>query len=118
PRRRAARQAAAVISITPTAAAEIRAALTTKGIPNFALRVQIVGGGCEGFLYDLLYTDGPAGEDVEFESQGVRIVVMKKLLPVLDGMTIDHGKTSYGAGFLFENPAARSKCSCGASFST
>ena len=107
-----------MIAVTPSAAAEIRSALSSRGIDGYCLRVQIVGGGCEGFLYDLLYTDGPEGDDVEFESQGVRIVVMKKLLPVLDGLTIDHAKTSYGPGFVFDNPAARSKCSCGASFST
>jgi iron-sulfur cluster assembly accessory protein len=107
-----------VISVTPSAAAEIRAALDHKGLAGFCLRVQIVGGGCEGFLYDLLYTDGPDREDVELESNGVRVVIARKLLPILEGLTIDHSKTSYGPGFVFENPAARSKCSCGASFST
>ena len=48
-----------MVSVTAQAASEIRAAQSQKGIRGFGLRVQIVGGGCEGFLYDLLFVDGP-----------------------------------------------------------
>jgi iron-sulfur cluster insertion protein len=106
-----------VISLTPAAAAEIRAAQAAKGIVGFGLRVQVVGGGCEGFLYDLLYADEPEGDDLVFESEGQRIFADPRSHAALDGLVIDHGETSYGAGFLFANPRARAKCSCGASFS-
>ncbi len=107
-----------MISLTLLAAAELRTALSAKDAEGFGLRVQVVGGGCEGFLYDLLFVDGAEADDVVFESQGLKIFVSRKTLPVVDGLTIDHGKTAYGEGLLFSNPSARSRCSCGASFGT
>ena len=107
-----------MIHLTKAAASEVRAALTAKGIEGFGLRVQVVGGGCEGFLYDVLYTDLPDPEDEVFESEGVKVFVDRRALPVIDGLTIDHAKTSYGFGFVFNNPVARGRCGCGASFST
>jgi iron-sulfur cluster assembly accessory protein len=106
-----------VISLTPQAAAEIRAALSEKGIADFGLRVQIVGGGCEGFLYDLLYVDLPDPEDQVFEVDGVKIFVDPRTFPAVTGLLIDHAQTGRGPGFVFTNPRARATCSCGASFS-
>lgn len=101
-----------MVTLTEPAAVQIRAALTDKGIEGFGLRVQIVGGGCDGFLYDLLYVDAPEPDDQIFESQGQRVFVDPKSLAAVDGLVID-----YGAGFVFANPRAKSQCSCGASFS-
>jgi iron-sulfur cluster assembly accessory protein len=106
-----------VIALTPAAATEIRAAQAAQGIVGYGLRVQVVGGGCEGFLYDLLYADEPESDDLVFETQGQRVFVDSRSHAALDGLVIDHGATPYGAGFLFVNPRARAKCSCGASFS-
>lgn len=107
-----------MITLTRAAAAEIRSALAQKGIEGYGLRVQVVGGGCEGFLYDLLFCDLPDPEDHVFESEGVRLFVHPRALSAVKGLTIDHDRTAYGTGFVFQNPAARSRCSCGASFST
>jgi iron-sulfur cluster assembly accessory protein len=106
-----------VIVLTHNAASEIRSVLEDKGIPNHGLRIQVVGGGCEGFLYDLLYVDLPDAEDRVFEQHGVKVIVDPRSLAAVDGLTIDHGKGKYGTGFLFENPSAKRSCSCGASFS-
>jgi iron-sulfur cluster assembly accessory protein len=106
-----------VVSLTPAAADQVRAAQAENGISGYGLRVQIVGGGCEGFLYDLLYVDAPEADDRVFETEGQRIFVDARSLTVLDGLVIDHGQTPYGAGFLFANPRAQARCGCGASFS-
>jgi iron-sulfur cluster assembly accessory protein len=105
------------VTLTPAAAASLRAAKDEKRIEGFGLRVQIVGGGCEGFLYDLLFVDAPEPEDLVFETEGQRIFVDPRSFPALDGLVIDHGSTPYGSGFLFANPRAKARCSCGASFS-
>lgn len=105
-----------MISLTAEAAAQIRAALGARGLEGFGLKVQIVGGGCEGFLYDLLYVDGPDPEDTVYESSGVRVYVDARALRAVDGLVIDHRRTRFGEGFTFENPRAASQCSCGASF--
>ncbi len=107
-----------MVTLTEEAAAQIRAALAEKDLPGFGLKVQIVGGGCEGFLYDLLYADAPEAEDLVFESHGQKLFVDKRSLAAVDGLVIDHGQTPYGTGFLFSNPRAKSRCSCGASFSS
>jgi iron-sulfur cluster assembly accessory protein len=105
-----------VISLTAEAAAQVQAALTARGLDGFGLKVQIVGGGCEGFLYDLLYVDEPDPEDAVYESSGVRVYVDARALRAVDGLVIDHQRTRFGEGFTFQNPRAASRCSCGASF--
>ncbi|HVE83642.1 MAG TPA: iron-sulfur cluster assembly accessory protein [Myxococcales bacterium] len=105
-----------MISLTAEAAAQVQAALRARGLEGFGLKVQIVGGGCEGFLYDLLYVDAPEPEDAVCQSRGVPVYVDARALPAVDGMVIDHRRTRYGEGFTFENPRAASRCSCGASF--
>ena len=106
-----------MISLTPEAALEIKRVLAEKEIRDFGLKVQVVGGGCEGYLYDLLFVDGPEAQDRQFESQGVRLFVDSRAIPALDGTTIDHATTPSGVGFVFVNPRAKSQCVCGASFS-
>lgn len=105
-----------MVAVTAAAAAEIQSALREKGLDGFGLRVQIVGGGCEGFVYDLLYVDEPESDDQVFESEGLRLFVDPKSHRAVDGLLIDHAKTPYGTGFVFTNPRATSRCSCGASF--
>lgn len=105
-----------MVSVTAKAASEIRATQSEKGIQGFGLRVQIVGGGCEGFLYDLLFVDQPEPDDQVFETEGLKIFVDPRSFAALDGLVIDHAKTPYGPGFVFTNPRATSRCSCGASF--
>ena len=107
-----------MISVTENAAREIRTAQAQKGALDCGLRIQVVGGGCEGFLYDLLFVDRPEPEDQIFESQGIKLFVSAKALPAVDGTTIDHAPTPHGTGFVFDNPRAKARCSCGASFST
>ncbi len=107
-----------MISLTPRAADEVRAALKAKRLDGYGLKLQVVGGGCEGFVYDLLFVDLPDPADQVFESEGLRVFVDPRALPVVDGLTIDHAETSYGEGFVFQNPSAKSRCSCGASFGT
>ena len=106
-----------MISLSERAAQEIRAVQVEKNIVGFGLRVQVVGGGCEGFLYDLLFTDAADPKDQVFQSQGVTLFVDSKSISAIDGLTIDYASTPYGLGFVFRNPRAASQCSCGASFS-
>ncbi len=105
-----------MISLTPEAALEIKRVQAAKSIEGFGLKVQIVGGGCEGYLYDLLFVDNPEAQDRVFESEGLKLFVDARALPALDGTTIDHAQTPSGTGFVFVNPRAKSQCACGASF--
>ena len=106
-----------MISLTPEAALAIKKVQAARGIEDFGLKIQVVGGGCEGYLYDLLFVEAPEPEDLQFESEGVRLFVDGRALAALDGMTIDHGEAAFGTGFIFVNPKVKSACACGASFS-
>jgi iron-sulfur cluster insertion protein len=83
---------------------------------SYALRVKVMGGGCAGFQYDLFF-DEPAEGDMEFESQGVKLVSDQMSFMYLMGTQIDYVEGLQGAGFKFENPNTTGSCGCGSSFS-
>jgi iron-sulfur cluster insertion protein len=99
------------INLTPRAAAALRGLLAEEGAAGFGLRIQVVGGGCAGFSYDLALTDHPEPEDDATEVDGVKLFVDRRASSLLDGLTLD-----YEDSFRFTNPNARSTCRCGISF--
>ena len=87
---------------------------TVKGI----LRVDISSGGCHGFSYDVkLDSKINQQEDQIIEQDGVKVVVDKLALTLIDGSTLDFKTTAMGSAFSLENPQAASSCGCGHSFS-
>lgn len=105
------------LSLTAVAAskvAEIREAEAIEA--NYALRVKVLGGGCSGFQYDL-YFDEQAADDMEFESNGVKLVADQMSYMYLMGTNIDYVEGLQGAGFKFNNPMSTGSCGCGSSFS-
>src|SRR5437763_1460912 len=101
-----------MITLTPRAASEVQAAQAQRAAQGFGLRIQLVGGGCEGFLYDLAFEERAHPDDWIFESEGVKVFVDAKSCGALDGLVIDHRATRYGKGFVFDNPRAKKHCSC------
>src|SRR5437764_15368708 len=107
------------ISLTETAASEIKKIIKEQGLPEIdtKLRVGVKGGGCSGFSYLLDLTEEPKAEsDEEMDSNGVKIVVDSRSLLYLDGTEIDFRDEVMGRGFVFKNPNATSTCGCGGSF--
>jgi len=106
------------ITVTQRAAEEIGRILAARNSPDGAcLRVGIKGGGCSGFAYTLDVADGPDEADELFESNGVRIVCDPKSYLYLNGTEVDFNDSLMQRGFVFNNPNAKGKCACGASFS-
>lgn len=56
-------------------------------------------------------------DDVQFDDQGVRLVVSAESLPILDGMELDYRKEGLNEAFKFNNPNVKESCGCGESFS-
>lgn len=106
-----------MVALTSRAASQIRTLIQSQASTGWGLRVQVVGGGCSGFLYDLALACNPEATDRVFESEGLRIFVDGRALHILEGTLIDYKDTDYGEGFVFANPRATKACSCGASFS-
>lgn len=104
-------------SVVLTAAAAAKLGEFADG-EDMALRVYIVSGGCSGFRYGMMLEDSPNADDVVIESEGRRLIVDPKSLPLLAGASIDYLDTLMGAGFTVNNPNAVAACGCGSSFRT
>jgi iron-sulfur cluster assembly protein len=82
------------------------------------LRLRVVGGGCSGYQHkldlDLEYSDKL---DEKVEVHGVPVVIDKRSLLYLENATVDFHDDLNRRGFSVTNPAAKSTCGCGSSFS-
>ena len=85
---------------------------------NAAIRVFVKSGGCSGYSYGMAIDDRELEGDSVFEDRGVRIVIDKMSLPLLEGSQIDYVENMMGGGFSVNNPNATSACGCGSSFRT
>ncbi|MEE4153255.1 MAG: iron-sulfur cluster insertion protein ErpA [Erythrobacter sp.] len=98
------------------AAAERVAWIASKQAKPAVLRLSVEGGGCSGFQYKFEMADGPEGDDLVSETDGVRLVVDPISLDLVNGSTIDYVESLGGAAFRVENPNAAAGCGCGSSF--
>jgi len=104
------------ILMTDRAAEEIRRIIETKDIPEgYALRVGVRGGGCSGMSY-ILGFDRRREQDLEFELDGISVLMDKRHGLYLMGTKLDYQDGLEARGFTFENPNATSTCGCGSSF--
>jgi iron-sulfur cluster assembly protein len=104
-----------IVSLTPAAAVKIRDLMAGEEDVS-VLRVAIEGGGCSGFQYGLGFDRGAQEGDLEFECEGVSVVVDPFSAPYLTGAQVDYLETIQESGFKIENPNAVSSCGCGHSF--
>lgn len=105
------------ITLTPTAAAEVKRYMEENGCgPETGLRVAVLPGGCSGFQYGLDLEEEPGTDDLVLESQGIRLFVDPFSMQYLHGTEIDYVTTFQGSGFVFHNPNATGGCGCGQSF--
>jgi iron-sulfur cluster assembly accessory protein len=110
-------QASSVISVTPTAVAEVRRYMEENGATEEAgLRVGVLPGGCSGFQYGLNIEDEPNDDDMILEANGLKLFIDPFSVQYLSGVEIDYVTTFQGSGFTFNNPNAAGGCGCGSSF--
>ena len=98
----------AIINLTETASQKVQQLMERDGRDGFALRLKVVGGGCSGLQYQLMF-DNQVGElDQEEEEHGVRVVVDPKSAVYLLGTTIDYVDDPFGgsSGFQIDNPSS------------
>ena len=110
------------IIVTEKAADEVKRIIADQQAAGTAeklyLRMRVVGGGCSGFQHklDLDPQVNPKLDDV-FAFHGIEIVVDKRSLLYLQGVTVDFHNDLNRRGFSVTNPQAKSTCGCGSSFS-
>jgi iron-sulfur cluster assembly protein len=103
-----------MITVTDTAANKIKANLEKRG--GIGIRVGIRTTGCSGLAYVLEYVDVLHPGDVAMADNHTNIIVDKKSLSIVDGITIDYVRQGLNEGFEFINPIEKDRCGCGESF--
>ena len=81
------------------------------------VRLQVKGGGCAGFNYQLDVTDEKKDTDQELAFGNVRVLIDPKCELFVLGVEIGYKDEIMGSYFTYENPNAKSSCGCGTSFS-
>ncbi len=105
-----------MIQLTESAVNAVRSAISGAGVPLEGLRIAVDAGGCAGFKYMRGLVAKPEPEDAVAECDGVKVFVDRQSLPLLFGTTVDFVTGLQNSGFTFDNPQAKSSCSCGKSF--
>jgi iron-sulfur cluster assembly protein len=111
-------QPAVTVTVTPTAAVEVKRFMVQEGVSEAqgGLRVSVQPGGCSGFRYGLLIEEQKADDDLVVAQEGFNVFVDPFSAQYLDGVTIDYVSSMQGSGFTFNNPNATGGCGCGSSF--
>ncbi len=104
------------ISLTEPAAERVRNYLADRGT-GIGLRIGVKKTGCNGFAYVINYAEQVDDDDVVFEERGVKVVVDRESLELIDGTEVDFIKEGLNEAFRFRNPNITGECGCGESFS-
>jgi iron-sulfur cluster assembly protein len=113
-----AQQSEAVVTLTASAAEEIRAKLAAD--PQGAakgLRLYVEKGGCSGMQYGMVF-DEKRPDDLAQSFFGVSVLVDPFSADYLRGSVVDFSDALTGGGFKITNPRAAQSCGCGRSFET
>jgi len=106
-----------MINLTDSAVNAVQNAISGSDKPVGGLRIMVEAGGCAGFKYMMGIAEEAKPDDTVIERGGVKVFVDNKSHEHLQGTTIDFVVALEGSGFTFDNPNAKSSCSCGKSFS-
>ena len=108
------------IILTDTAIEKIYLTAMKRQALDHVFRIGIRGGGCSGFSYFVNFEKEQALKDkiFEFECQSgkIKVVIDMKSYLFLNDITVDWKEDLMKTGFEFINPAAKSTCGCGESF--
>ena len=106
------------LSLSDAAIKQVHELKKAQNLPETVfLRMGVKGGGCSGMSYLLEFDSEVSPHDREFDIDGVKVVCDKKSYLYLNGTTLDYVQQGLTGGFTFVNPAAKSTCGCGTSFS-
>ena len=103
-----------MIQVTEAAATKIKSNLDKRG--GIGIRIGVRTTGCSGLAYVLEYVDALQPGDVAMTDNYTNVIVDKKSLPIVDGITVDYVRQGLNEGFEFINQKERDRCGCGESF--
>ena len=105
-----------MINMTQSAVNAVRMAIDGAKDPIAGLRIMVEAGGCAGLKYKMGLVAENGEGDVTVEQSGVKVFIDPASVAFLEGTTVDFVIGMEGSGFVFDNPQAKSSCSCGKSF--
>ena len=105
------------VSLTESAARQIKEMLKIPENAGKNLRVYVEGGGCSGLQYGMVF-DEKRPDDISTDFFGASVVVDPFSANYLRGSVVDFSDELTGGGFKISNPNARQSCGCGKSFET
>ena len=104
-----------VLSLTPAAAARVKAIMASKGPEVAGLKIGIKKGGCAGMEYTMEWATAAGKFDEIVEVDGARVIIDPKAVLYLLGTQMDYKIDKLSAQFVFNNPNQTSACGCGES---
>jgi iron-sulfur cluster assembly protein len=102
------------ITLTESAARQIRHSVAKFGGIGLRLGVKTVG--CNGLAYTFDMAEAVGPEDALFEAHDAKVVVDRESLKVMDGAELDFVREGFKQMFSVRNPNVDSTCGCGESF--
>ena len=105
-----------VMSVTPSAAQQVKALIEKRGKETVGIRIGVRTKGCSGLSYTLEYADKQEPMDEVVETEGVKLLIDPKASLFLIGTVMDYEEEKLKSGFVFRNPNEKGRCGCGESF--
>ena len=103
------------ITISEKAAEQIKMQLQ-KNANALYLRIGVNGGGCQGYSYVLRFDQSISEKDITIQQHDITLVIDKKSVLYLKGMTLDWEQSLTKRGYKIINPNEVKRCGCGSSF--
>jgi len=110
------------IHLTSGAISKVKEIMGQQEPAPAGLRIGVVGGGCSGFSYSMMFEENGNGNgedlgmDKIFDFDGLKVFVDQASLLYLDNTEVDYVESLEGSGFKFGNPNVKTTCGCGSSF--
>ena len=101
-----------MIEMTDSAVAAVRTAIQRSQGPVEGVRIMVQA----GLKYMMGLVPEPAPNDIIIERDGIKVFIDAESGPHMAGTRMDFVTGVERSGFLFDNPNAAAKCSCGKSF--
>jgi iron-sulfur cluster assembly accessory protein len=105
-----------VIILTDKAESKLKQLLVEQGSSVTGVRFAVSGGGCSGYQYGLTFDTAKETDTVQ-DNNGLKVYIDPETEVFVQGLVVDYLDTLEDAGFSITNPAAKSSCGCGKSFS-
>ena len=107
-----------LISITSSAADQIKKILSNAPDGMDSILVGVDKSGCSGYSYKLDFGNSLDLKNFEIiKKNGVKVLIDPKATMFILGSTMDYKTDKLSSRFVFENPNEKSTCGCGESFS-